>query len=982
MIGAVARTFGRESNALGCSQMASPWVLFVDPSSENLPTYAAVLEQMGVDCVCTSSAQDAEPPPARESCIGIFVDGAAQQISGLERVRQLRQASGFERTPIVFVTAAYQDDAMQGDDLGLIDFLHLPLRPMLLRSKVSLLLELQRRQGSEARHRAIFEHPTTFTIVLEAVRGAAAVIEDWIFVDANTNALQSLHATRDTLIGKRLSTLPASCAQRLSERCARVLATREPHELEVRSAATDFLFCLYPFKENSIIGSAIDITARNHAEREVQRLVDAVRAEKEWLFAVLNSINEEVYFTDSHKHYTYANPAAMREFGHASLTGVLVENVISDLIVLRPDGTPRPLEEAPPLRALTGEVIRDEEQIVRNPRTGEFRHRQVSSAPVNDAAGDIIGSVSVVRDVTEMKQAEARLRTAVDQARAAEAASRAALAAELAAMKRLHDLSTTAMSTNDQQALLEEILDATIALHAADFGSVQLLDAQSNTLHVAAQRGVDPWVETHFAALEVSRGATGATKPWCHERVVIEDLAAGTATSFPVQVAQRTGCCAMQSTPLLAADGALVGVLSTHFRAPRKFSQDELRITDLYARQAGIAIQRMRADAALIAARDAADRANRTKSHFVRAASHDLRQSVQTLALFNSTLRRSALDSGGQTVLQQQGDAIDTMMHLLDALLNISKLESGAVKPEVADFPVAVLFEKLRMEFASVAANNGLELEIHMAVPQAVRSDPTWVGEILRNLLSNAIKFTPRGSITLRCSRAGSSVRLEVIDTGIGIPLEELPLIFGEFYQVGVSATVGRRGYGLGLGIVQRLATLLQARIEVESELGKGSRFSFTVPAGELDAVRDEQASEPVANRCAASSTLLLVEDDTSVRVAMENFFRLLGHRIVSAASLNQALDLIAKPPRPELLITDFHLTGRMTGSEVISCVREVLGENFPAIIMSGDTSAQVEDLGCDAHTRFVSKPVDPDSLEALIRELLASRESPASANS
>ena len=152
----------------------------------------------------------------------------------------------------------------------------------------------------------------------------------------------------------------------------------------------------------------------------VPLVLEAERAEKEWLAALLNSMTEEVYFTDSQQRYTYANPAAMREFGHDTVAGVRVTDVVSTLEVLRPDGTPRPLEEAPPLRALKGEIIRDEEHLVRTPRTGELRHREVSAAPVRDATGRIIGSVSVVRYITERTRGEAAPRESERQLREAD----------------------------------------------------------------------------------------------------------------------------------------------------------------------------------------------------------------------------------------------------------------------------------------------------------------------------------------------------------------------------------------------------------------------------------------------------------------------------------------------------------------------------------------------------------------------------------
>ena len=1000
MTGMVTRAAIRGPNALGRSDVLRACALIVAPVPANQPIYASVLAQIGIDCICVSSAQEAVSSLARPPCIGVFLENTAPHMGGLEAAKRVRDIAWLARTPIIFVGAERADeiDGAEVCRLGLVDYLPGPLDQRLLQRKVAWLLELHRQlievdelgvrriftdpcdeekvassQATEGRYRAIFEHPTILMIVLQVVRADGGRVADLIYADANQNVLRLLNKTREAVLGKRLSELLPDRAERLIALCTHVLTTGEPTQYESHFDSQDFLTCLFPAGPNSIVSTGVDVTARNRAEHEVQRLVDALRAEKATLSAVLNGINEEVYFTDPQGRYTYANPAALREFGHVSVAGVPVAEIVSGLTVLRPDGTPRPFEEAPPIRALSGEVIKNAEQIVCNPRTGEVRHREVSATPVRDAEGHIFGSVSVARDVTESKQAEARLREAVDQARAAEAESRKTLAAELVAMQRLHELSTMAMTTNDQQALLEKILDATIALHDAASGSVQLFDPVTQTLNMDAHRGMDQESLDRFAKVDARTNSACGRALARRERVIVEDAVTDATGIFDPVAARRMGLSAVHSTPLFTTDGEILGMLSTHFRSPRKFSQDELRITDLYAHQASIAIERKRAEAALIAARETADRANKAKSHFVRAASHDLRQSVQTLTLLNGILRNSTLDANGHSALREQSEAIDTMMHLLDALLNISKLESGTVAPQVTDFAVAKLFEKLRMEFSSLAANKGLKLKIEEPESQAIRCDPTLVGEIVRNLLSNAIKFTQQGSVTLRSSPAGALVRIEVIDTGIGIPCEELPLIFGEFYQVGVSATLSRQGYGLGLGIVQRIAALLEADIRVDSEVGKGSVFSLSVPAGDLNlAIRTERAANQQAGGDAISSTILLVEDDASVRASMSRFFTSLGYRIESAASLDETIAVVESSTRLDLLITDFHLPNGKTGSDVINYVRNARGEAFPAIMLSGDTSADIGDLSHEIDVRFVCKPIVPERLLAQVQELLA----------
>jgi PAS domain S-box-containing protein len=248
--------------------------------------------------------------------------------------------------------------------------------------------------------------------LLDAVRDPEGAIVDWRYCDANANWLRAQGRPRDQLLGRTVAELMPERAAELIPLYTRVLAQSRPQQYEERVGEMDLLISLFPIGPDSIVTSGVDISARIRVEAEVRRLLEVNRAEREWLSAVLNSLTQEVYFADTQKRYTYANPAALREFGHDSVEGVDIEKIVSQLEVLRPDGTPRPFSEAPPVRALAGEVVRDEEQIVRIPRTGQLRYRQVSSAPVRDGSGRIIGSVSVVRDVTDKRLREKEQREA------------------------------------------------------------------------------------------------------------------------------------------------------------------------------------------------------------------------------------------------------------------------------------------------------------------------------------------------------------------------------------------------------------------------------------------------------------------------------------------------------------------------------------------------------------------------------------------
>ncbi|MDE2261555.1 MAG: PAS domain S-box protein [Gammaproteobacteria bacterium] len=384
--------------------------------------------------------------------------------------------------------------------------------------------------------------------------------------------------------------------------------------------------------------------------------------------------------------------------------------------------------------------------------------------------------------------------------------------------------------------------------------------------------------------------------------------------------------------------------------------------------------ERKRIQTELMQAREAAERANLAKSRFLATASHDLRQPLQTLSLLNGTLRRIVREPMASEAVAQQGQAIDAMSRLTNALLDISKLESGAIRPDPGDFAVAGLFEEMRKEFASVAASKGLELRIEAAAPSA-HSDPSLVGQILRNLLSNAIKYTQRGWVRLRSAPSpAGGVCLEVTDSGIGIPADHLPYIYDEFYQVGVASNTSREGYGLGLSIVQRLVRLLGLKLEVRSEVGHGSTFMLEMPAGAREAgqgIASAPAAIPAEAR-PACARILLVDDDAGVRNATAMLLRVEGFEVLCAASLAEANEALSKDPRIDVVIADYHLQKGETGIDVIAAARGVAGERLGAVLVSGDTSSTLRDVKASDRLRIASKPIRADELLSLVTELLS----------
>lgn len=391
-------------------------------------------------------------------------------------------------------------------------------------------------------------------------------------------------------------------------------------------------------------------------------------------------------------------------------------------------------------------------------------------------------------------------------------------------------------------------------------------------------------------------------------------------------------------------------------------------VSDRKKVEAELIVARQTADAA----RESADRANLAKSRFLATASHDLRQPLQSLSLLNGALRRAITDRDASEAVAQQEEAIGAMSRLLNTLLDISKLESGAVKPDPADFAVNALFEELRREFSGLASTKGLTLRVDQC-EECAHSDRVLVEQILKNLLSNAIKYTPAGWVSLCCSHPDPrSVRIEVHDTGVGIEPDQLRFIYDEFYQIGVPTNSSRDGYGLGLSIVQRLVRLLGAELQVSSEPGKGSRFTLTLPAGH-DAGRQAAAPARVAPAMPRGQVhVLLVEDDASVRNATRLLLKSEGYVVTVASTLAEAVERGSAMSKLDLLLTDYHLPNSETGMQVIASLRAQRGGTVRAVLITGDTSSAVHELKVDPDVRIASKPIKAEELMDILKSLLS----------
>ena len=374
--------------------------------------------------------------------------------------------------------------------------------------------------------------------------------------------------------------------------------------------------------------------------------------------------------------------------------------------------------------------------------------------------------------------------------------------------------------------------------------------------------------------------------------------------------------------------------------------------------------------------KDAAETANVAKSRFLAAASHDLRQPMHALGLFLQSLRQGTLGERERGLVENISASYSAMEGLFEALLDVSRLDAGVVEPRVRVFAVKDVLDRIRNEYAAQAQAKGLALSVQPS-RLYIRSDRTLLEEIVGNFVANAVRHTRAGRIVVGCRRIGADrLRIEVWDTGPGIPEDKQQDVFRDFVQLGNPERDRRQGLGLGLAIVQRLSRLLDHPVELRSTPGRGSVFRVTVPLGAAhEAQAPETREEVTAIEPFTGRFVVVVDDDATVIAAMQTLLAEWGCEVAASESSAGILAALADASRtPDLILCDYRLRGGESGADVIEAIRGEFNEEIPAALITGDTGAERLQEARESGLPLLHKPVKAPRLRALMGRLLASR--------
>lgn len=384
---------------------------------------------------------------------------------------------------------------------------------------------------------------------------------------------------------------------------------------------------------------------------------------------------------------------------------------------------------------------------------------------------------------------------------------------------------------------------------------------------------------------------------------------------------------------------------------------------------------------ALRAKKEEAERASHDKSHFLAVASHDLRQPLHALGLYIAELQRKAVGDEQQYLVRQVERSVESLSTLLNALLDISKLDAGAIVPHMQVCDLGAMLRHVATDYQILSSLRNIRLVIHPCT-EHVHSDPMLLERILTNLVSNALRYTPQnGRVMIACRRRGDRVRIEVRDNGIGISRNDQNNIYREFFQLNQPQLDSSKGLGLGLAIVDRLVKLLGHRIDLRSAPGKGSVFAVEVPIASggaespIAGTIDPETEAVTDNSILAGKKLLVVDDDEMVLNSTASILLAWGCQVTLAASVAQVEQYLQNGMTWDMVISDYQLENHATGIDVITMVQQHQSQKLPCILVSGDTGPTVLKLAAVSGHHLLHKPVKPAKLRSLAIHLLEDTE-------
>lgn len=367
-----------------------------------------------------------------------------------------------------------------------------------------------------------------------------------------------------------------------------------------------------------------------------------------------------------------------------------------------------------------------------------------------------------------------------------------------------------------------------------------------------------------------------------------------------------------------------------------------------------------------------AEKADRAKTRFLAAASHDLRQPLQAISMFAGALKVSLEEGNSRDLVARIQECVGGANELLEALLDVSRLDAGVLTPRPSDFIACDLMERIELEFNAQAKEKRLALRI---VPSTaiMHTDQALLHRIVGNLVANAVRYTDRGRILLGCRLRGQFLRFEIWDTGPGIEPDSRERIFEEFFQIGNPERDRQRGLGLGLAIVRRLAALLRLSVTLDSRPGKGSVFRVDVPLAPTQDYLAQPEPATTANKSAlAGRTIMVIDDDPMQVDALSSLLAGWGCKVMAANDVAGARQALDAGMVPDAILADYRLRMGETGAEAVSVVRRAAGADIPGVIVTGDTEPARLMKAANSGMALLAKPVDADELLSALATALS----------